>query len=294
MAGVYHIQDVSINGSARSGVRGVMLDRAWSDLAAGSSGTVQETLHAQIKSNPTAEFRTVQVGAWLTMLNGSSDAPCLTLSSCVMYGALAATDLVGYASGTVHEKRTATAGMVFMTGLSWSDGDVAELTARAVFRSTTGTTDPIVQALTVLPALPTPAEAWTVTGLTVGGVSVARVRRVNLSIDPKIQQRSEAGLPYPVLVFGGGPGGQIEFRLEFETEDISAVGTDLVTGNVVVTLTQYAQGGILSGTTKTITLANCLLRDASGPINGSQGSLATRTWVARPRYNGTTYPMVVA
>jgi hypothetical protein len=290
---VYAIQAASFNGSAVNGCRGVLIDRGWDHLDGGADGSIHETLHAEKKVNPSCEIRTLQIGSILALLNGSTDLPTVVFSGsgASFYGAQANADQVGYSTSTgATQKWNAALGMAFMSGWSWTNGNAAEASIRCLFRSSSGATDPLAQSLVTLPSLPTPAEAWAVSSITVGGVAVTNLLSARLSIDPKMAQVTDYGLAYPTQIYGAGPNGLLEIRLEIETSDQATIGTGITTGDVIVTMIQFAQGGVFSATTKTFTLKNCLLTD-DGPVRGSHGSPTNRRWTARPRYDGSNKPL---
>lgn len=291
----FGIQGVYVNNTQYVGVRGTQFDRGRQFYSDGSDGTVHETHHAIIQARSQAEFTTVAMKTMIAALgtSGTTEFPLVALDTTnglVMYGAKAATTAPGYDSSSVHMTKTCLNGVVVMESVKWSLGNPAEMMLRALFMSTSGSTDPITTGTSA--ALPTQAhntEAFTLSALTINGVAQDTCESVEITVDHKFTQDFSTGLPYPIFVSGAGPNGRASIRMTADVRNVSATEG---TGAVSAVFTNLANGGTLGANTVTFTFNGpWSLEDT---ITGGNASPMTKRLVVRPSYNGSTKPLTWA
>ncbi len=202
----------------------------------------------------------------------------------------AASNAPGYSASSVHVTKTGLNGVVVMESVKWGLGQAAEMSLRALFKSTDGTTDPITTATNVaLPTQSTNTEAFTLSAMTLNGSTVDSCESVELTVDHKFDQSFSTGLPYPLDIFGAGPNGRASIRLN---ADIRDVGFAEGSGAVSLVFTNLANGGTLGANTVTLTLTGGWALEEN--ITGGNSGAMTKRMVVRPYYNGSTKPLTWA
>jgi hypothetical protein len=289
---MYGIQAVKFNNTFYHGTRGTQFDRAARVLSEGADGTVHETSHIMVRAEPMADLTSLALKTWISALNDSLDLPVKKFDGAagmILYGAQAEPDLPGYKATAVHQSRQALFGLVHAAGIRWSEGGLAELALRAMFRSSAGfgNVNPLADLNNVaLPTQQASTESFVLTALTVGGQVIKRARSVSLTIDPRFVFGFDTGYPYPVEIFGAGPNGRAAMRLEVESTDLDKGES---TGAVVAVFTSLSQAGVMGAETVTLTLNTAWAVEESW--GGDHQSPLTRRLVGRPRWNGVTRPL---
>lgn len=291
----YAPQAIIINGTTLTGIQSYTLDRREAALSLGADGVLHQTFHAIRRAAPRMDFTTVAAEALAGIL-GNTDAPMVKLTSNLdAFWAAQDADKPGLASSG-HKGLRAAAGHVYLTGLRWSGGGGSglEAAASAFFTSSDGTTNPLANITT--PTLPTAAatEVLTLTACTLGGQTLGRVSSLDITIDPKAENSADMcyanGLPYPTLMQTAGVGGPIDIGATLETLDQVVTPTD--TGTLVAVFTKYAQGGLISADTLTVTLANAMIREETR--TAQQGNPSARRFRLWCRLDGVTKPITIA
>lgn len=291
----YGIRGVKLNNTTYIGVRGYMFDRKRQFHSAGYDGNVLETHHSIIQTKNDAEITTLAMKTMISALgtSGTSQFPFLALdgvNGAVLYGAAAAANAPGYNASAVHTTKTCLNGVVVMEGVKWTLGQPAEMSLRTLFTATSGSTDPIVTATNAaLPADSSNSEAFTLSALTVNGVSLTTVESLEISVAHKWEHDFTTGLPFPTTLRPAGANGQAEIRMNVSVRDVSlAEGT----GSVSAVFTSLAQGGTLGASTVTFTFQGNYA--AEEQMQGQHASPMTKSMVVRPRWDGVNLPLLWA
>jgi len=285
----YGLQALSLNGSALVGVRGNVLQRQNKIDSDGADGTMSETYHTMLQRASVATWDTIAAKVMLTACGASSltvPIPFAALNGttgAVLAYALANNQGPGYAAGSVHETRTALNGVAVMESFKWTLGSFATMGMKLYPISLNGTSDPLTQTDTAaLPAQSFNQQGYTLTGLTLDGVSVINCNSLSLNVDHKFDFDWLLGCPYPTAVTGGGPKGRIGIRLEAEVRDVSVPEG---VGAVSAVFTAAAQGGTLGSSTITWTLnAGWTLEDS---VQSPLSSPSSKKLIIRPVADST-------
>ncbi len=288
---------VQLNGSSLTGIRSPNYQRREQYAPVATDGTLHQTSNAVIRAAPMASFQTIAVRALITALNDSSDLYMKALNGSTglrMIGLQTAPAGPGYLATSSHASHTAANGQVYLSGLSWSPGDVLVADVDAYFLSTDGTTDPVsFSAATALPTLSVNTEQLVMSSLVIGGLTITKITNWNLSIVHQCENNDDAicfstGLPFPTLLRQAGVGGQTEIVMTCDTLDLNGSITTSGTG-VAVFKTVNALGVGVSSNTTTVTVNGGLIRTEE-----VQGKPGTRRISVRGTYNGTNLPLVIA
>lgn len=288
----FEIQQLQINGGTLySGFSGEQMTRGRDVVTDQTDGVVYETAQYIQQVKPTAEMTTLNLGVILALLgtSGTSPFPSLLLDGSdgmVMVGGQAANG-GAYATGTVHQVRTAINGVLWLSSLRWSPNNRAEMALKAMFTSPQdGVTDPIIPSTSALPAQAVPGNGFALFSLTINGTMVVTVNSVELSFDPKFEFEYSTGLPMPVDVFGAGARGALAIRLKADIGDAAVADG---TGSVVLVFKQYANGGGFANHSVTFTLhGNFAFEDQFG---GSAATPMSKQMTVIPTWDGTTLPV---
>lgn len=283
----FAIQCVELNGTQMPGTVGQQINRGRRIESDGSDGTVHQTLHHIMQTEPMAELSSLALKSWITALTGASaKVPMVALNGSTglsMYAAKSAAAAPGYAGGTTHLRRRAANGLVFAEGIRWAQGQYASLNLRALFRSTAGGTDPFgADTLVALPTQPVPTEKFVLSALVLNALSFPDVTDLEIAIDPKFAHDYDSGLPYPVDIVGAGARGHLEVVLR---ATVGAIDAAEGTGSVSAVFTKVAQGATLGAETVTLTLNSPWTIEETR--SDTQGQYCTRQLVARTRFDGT-------
>jgi hypothetical protein len=185
-------------------------------------------------------------------------------------------------------------GAVYLDGISWSAGDIAECTATAFGINALGTTDPVATSqVSAAPAAVYPTVGYVLTAFTVNNVPITDMSRLDLRLGHGAKNDDEAacylhGKPHPTTVLHPGAGGQIAMELGFETGDL---GATIALGNIVATFTPLNPGDIgTTGTAKTLTMVPGQIIE-QGP---SDGAPSRRSYRALLKHDGTNRPLTIS
>ncbi|MEY2686904.1 MAG: hypothetical protein RL375_1102 [Pseudomonadota bacterium] len=285
-----------INGTDIKSCRSRGVDRRIRPFSGGFDGTLHQTMHSGIRTAPQSQLSTADLGALLGVLT-NAETPMVALNGSTglkMVWPKANSAAPGDAAGSVHRSEIMASGAVYLDGISWSAGDIAEATATAFGINAAGTTDPVAtsQVSAALPAV-YPTVAYVLTAFTVNGVSITDLARFDLRLAHGAKNDDEAacylhGKPHPTTVLHPGAGGQIAMELSFETGDL---GATIALGNIVATFTPLNPGDIgTSGTAKTLTMVPGMLIE-TGPTDGTP---SRRSYRALLKHDGTNRPLTVS
>lgn len=285
-----------INGTDIKSCRSRGIDRRIRAFSGGFNDSLHQTLHAGIRTAPLGSLATADLGAILGLLK-NAETPMVALNGSTglkMVWPKNSGAAPGDDAGSVHRSEILARGSVFLDGIEWSSGDIAEASVSAFGICTDGVTDPVVTSQTAaVPAAVYPTAAYVLTAFTVNGASVPELARFSLRIGHGARNDDEThcylhGKPHPTAVLQPGPGGQIAMEVGFETGDL---GATIALGNIVATFTPLNPGGIgTTGTAKTLTMVPGLLME-TGPTDG-QGS--RRSYRALLKHDGTNRPLTVS
>lgn len=283
----FAIARASLNGSDLEGARGYLIDPGEEIDSEGHDGDLYQRGHHILRANRTAELSTYDLHGVLGALTGSSDVPLVELDAAnglQLYGQPHASGDVGY--GSTARLRQALRGVVHATGITWSEGSLAELSLGAQLISADGTTDPVSDTTGTTPSPAATKHGFTLSALTVRGSSVTDVASVELTIDAKIGPDHTRGLPYPTGWRGAGVNGPLDVSLSVETAEM-----DITPGSGAVSLvfTNYAHGGGLGAVTVTLTLNGAWTFDEQW--QGTHGEAMTRRLVVKTRHDGANRPL---
>lgn len=285
-----------INGTDIKSCRSRGVDRRIRPFSGGFDGTLHQTLHTGIRTAPHTTLSTADLGALLAVLT-NAETPMVALNGTTgikLVWPKANSAAPGDAAGSVHRSELMASGAVYLDGISWSSGDVAEATATAFGINAAGTTDPVAtsQIAAALAAV-YPSVGYVLTAFTVNAVAITDLSRFDLRLAHGAKNDDEGacylyGNPHPTTVLHPGAGGQIAMELTFETGDLGAV---IALGNIVATFTALTPGDIgASGSIKTLTLVPGLLIE-TGPTDGTP---SRRSYRALLKHDGTNRPLTVS
>jgi hypothetical protein len=286
----FAIQQFRFNNTLYPGISGWSVNPGVEINSDQLDGTVHETGHHGMRSAPTAELTTRNLG-FLSVLDGSTDAwlkACDGTNGIECIGGKASTAAPGYAAGSVHLVRKMARGFLLGTGINWSKRGKAELTLRGMGLSADGTTAALSAAANIaLPTLPVTDYGYILSALTLDGDAIPAPDSVAIACDPRAEFEYLADLPEPTDILWAGVNGAVQWRLNAGIGDCQ-LGDG--TGAVSAVFTRLAQGGGLGTDTLTVTFnSNWSIEEglSGSPILGRQ-------LVVRPRYNGTTKPVTWA
>jgi hypothetical protein len=289
----FGIQAFSLNNVQYGGVSGFQFDAGSQVDTGGLDGVQYETMHHETALKPMAEITTRNLKAVIAALNGSTDLPQLTFdgtNGLLLVGGKSASGTPGYASGSVHYARRMLRGLIYMAGVSWSLGGKAEMTLKAIAKGDgTGTDAPVAKTLVALPTPPTPDFGFTLSALTINGVSIPSPNSVNISIEPNYEQEYLGGLPVPTDITGAGARKEMSITMTVDTGDVD-IGEG--TGVCSVVFKRYAQGGGLGTDTVTFTFNSRWSSEQSS--GGGTNSPMSKSLLIRTRWDGTTKPLTWA
>lgn len=264
-----------------------------------SDGTLHQTGSGVIRRAPKISFQTISVIAAFSLLGTGDEVPFVALdgsNGIEAIGAKIATAAPGYLGTSTHASRKMVNGMLLLSGLSWTPGDVARVTLDAYGLSANGTTAAMADSTISLPTLAQNAEQLVVSTITLAGVSITKAASVDLAITHQVENNDEEicfslGLPEPVTLKQPGVGGQTEIILTVETLDLTTALT--ATGTCTVAMTKINHLGVgLDTETATVTLNNCLIREEV--VRGEDGRAAKRRITCRATYDGSNKPLTIA
>lgn len=289
----FAIQQIRLNNVLYPGITGYGVDPGDQIEAQGSDGTLHHTAHHRLATKPMADLTTLGIKTILAALNGSTEIPMLALdgtNGLEMFFAQAASSGPGYTAGSTHSRRQALRGLIYVSGVKWSKGGRAEMSLRALFKSSDGTTSTITASTTVaLPTSPTSDAAFGLESLSIGGTSCPEVDDVELAIDPKFDHEYSFGLPEPTDILGAGLKGQVDVVL---TATVGNVASGTGTGATSFVLRRFAHGGGWNSDTCTFTLNGVWSIESA--VDARVGSDATHRLTVRTRHDGTNRPLTWA
>ncbi len=289
----FGIQAIELNGTQRTGLRGYQLDQGKQVESDGSDGTVYQTLHNILQQKPMADLQTLAARAVTGILTGGTDFPFLALdgtNGLKMYGAKAASNNAGYATGTVHRMRQGLRGIIYASGYRWSFPGYVEMSLKAMFYSSAGGTDALSSSLVALPTQVVPVEKLTLSALILGGNALSNVRSVNVLIDPKLDFDYSLGLPFPVDISGAGVKGHLDVSMEVEADELDVGEGTGACSATFTTVNPNAAG--LAATGLTLTLNGAWSTEES--FGGQQGAGIARPLKVRSVYQASTKPFTWA
>lgn len=289
----FAIQQVRINNVYAPGMQGYQLDRAQDTNSDGSDGTLFETAHHVTAYKPKAELSWFDLEGIVDKFTASADCPVLSLdgtNGLEMWGARSATNLPGFATGSVHSRRRAKRGVIALSSLRWSKGEKAIAQLSALLFSADGLTDSIEEDDAIAqPTVPVPDFGYALTALTIAGATITAVNSLDLTIDHKLDHEHSTGLPHPVAVLGAGVRGKLGITLK---ADIGHLDLGDGTGATSLVFTKYAGNGGFAAKTVTFTLNG--VWGVSEQEGGENNQAMTRQLLVRTRYDGTNRPLTVA
>jgi len=292
---------VRVNNVLQGGVLSPLFDRREDREQFGHDAQRQLTIARVRRSAPKAAWQTMAVKTLFTLIGtGAKDVPYLVLdgtNGVELIGAKRSSDGVGYATGGVHVRRRGLAGILVLTGLSWSKGQPLMASVDVFWTAAAGTTDPVsAPDLISLPTLAVNTEMLGLTTLLNGsGNFLNTVDSFELSIDHKIENNAEptcfhADQPYPVLTVGPGNNGPAVITARFTTEDLeTAIDTD---GTIQAVWTLQANQGIGYGSGTAAIALRGLMRETTIP--GADGGSARRVVECTGIFDGTTLPLTIS
>jgi hypothetical protein len=269
------------------------LQRRQTRRRSASSGALHHTAGFIIRTAPRIDVSSRALGQILALLNGSLEAPMLALdgtNGAVAIAPQLAAAQPGWMAGTTGTQWQLARGEVYATRIAWSHGDPDAVVDLSIFGvSSDGSADPVAEShATAAPAHGQDDEAWTLTACTLNGVALTP-ESLTISIDARAENTAQdcytAGLIHPVVVTKAGVAGPIMITAEIETLLVQAT---LGTGPLVCTFTQRAQGGLLTGTTKVLTLNGGMIGD-----EGLGGQPLARRISYEARHDGTNRPLTI-
>lgn len=289
---------VRLNGTLLGGIDAPNFDRRENQMARGDDGQVHQTTAAVIRIAPMASFSTVAARALAVILGTGDEVPHVALdgtNGLELLGLKINDAGPGYASGIVHARRQGARGALYLSGLSWSPGDVLRASAEAFFLGASGTADPVASSLTTAPTLPLNTEQMGLETLTLGGTTLTRVRSLDISIDHRAANDIEdicynLGLPHPLLLATAGINGPAEVTATVETLDLDTVIAG--SGTLVAGFKSLNHLGVgLGSNALTVTLNAAIIREVSIP--GQAGGAGVRRFEIRATFNGTNKPLTI-
>lgn len=293
----FNFSVVKLNGTALVGIRSPDYQRREKYAPIGTDGTLHQTSNAVIRTAPMASWQTIAVRALVAILNGSTDLPMKAhdaTNGLEMIGMQINSAGPGYDATAIHASRKAPRGQTYLSGLSWSPGDVLVASCDSYFISAAGGTDPVtISSTTALPTLSVNTQQLTLTSLVIGGLTITRVQSWEMSIGHKCENNDESvcyntGLPHPILLTQAGVNGQTEFTMTVDTLDLNGAVTAAGTAVAVFSTINPLDVGVTAVTT-TATLNGSLIREEA--IQGQPGG---RRITVRGTYNGTNLPFALA
>lgn len=292
----HFLAPVKLNGTTLGGIFSNKVGAVRDVFRRATDGSLHHTLQYDRKRSGAAEFKTVNIGAMLTLLNGSTDLPALKMNGTTGYQgyfAKAADGLPEIASGTVHELATGIEGTVWMDSLDWSEGGDFEASLRGIFGSSNGTVEPLAYTQVAAPTIPTNTTAYDLTSATVANGAAVDVDSLSLRFDPKLGVKRHPG---SVLARGVvSDGSPIDISCTVGIKDLSYLRSLTpagVTTDFAFVLTKRANNGGLGSSTVTITLNGewTLPEDGSASV-GQDGSASV---LILPSYDGSNKPVTWA
>lgn len=286
----FGIQAIALNSTQLGGVSGFQFDAGSEVDTGGLDGLQFETMHHETMVKPIADVTTRNLKNVLNALNGSTDLPQVAFdgtNGLLLVGGKSAASAPGYASGSVHYSRRMLRGLIYMAGVSWSLGGKAEMTLKALAKGDgTGIDNPISKTLIALPAQPATDFGFTLSAMTINGVTIPSPNSVNISIEPNYEHEFLAGLPTPTDIVGAGARKELSIKM---TADIGDVDIGEGTGLCSAVFKRYAQGGGLGTDTVTFTLNSRWSSEQNS--GGSTNSPMSKSLLVRTRWDGTTKPL---
>lgn len=289
---LYHI---AINGSTIKGLtQAPTLNRRQQRAVRSSSGALHVTAGHIIRTAPRVDFSTHALGQILTLLTGSPEAPMLALDGTTGLTAIAPQNAVaapGWLTGTTATQWRMANGEAYLNRISWNNSDPDVTCDLSVFGiSTNGVTDAVAETTgATAPANAQDDESWTLTGCSLNGVDL-NPESVAITIDARAENTAaecySTGLIHPTAVTKAGAAGPVHIMAEIETLLVQAT---LATGPLVLTFTQRAEGGLLTATTRTLTLLGGMIGD-----DGLSSQPLSRKIVYEARHDGANRPLTIA
>lgn len=285
---------VRLNNAFITGIKSPSYERREQFAIATQDGTLYQTSAPVIRAAPKATFTTVAVKALFTLFGGAGALPFVVMdgtNGCELIGTKINTAGPGYDATAVHASRKGVAGMVFLSGIRWSPGQIAEAMCDVLWTTAAGGTDPVVIATVALPTIPVNTEQLVLSTCTVPAGVLSRITSLDLAVTHQAENNDDAicfstGLPFPMLLKQAGVGGSAEIVLTIETLDLTTVMTN---GTVTVVFGVLNHNGVgLAAGTATITINAAQIR--ADTISGMPG---VRRITVRGTWDGTNRPMTI-
>jgi hypothetical protein len=292
---VYNANLLRLNGSVLSGIKSAGLDRRETHVTLDADGALHQTGDAVIRAAPTARFTTSAARALVALLNPQAGhaLPYLALDAAngiELVQAKVDDAAPGYKTGTVHGSRKMVRGQLMIDSLRWQSGGTLEASATVFGLSADGTTDPVAVSTIALPALPVATEQLVLSAITLNGVSIPKVRSVEITYGHKTENNAAecylASLPYPTMLMQAGVAGPSEITFAIELLDF---GATIGNGVLSCTFTALTNLGVGLGTNTLTALVNGSIARDEG-LDGSNGTPGARRITGRGTFDGTTKP----
>lgn len=286
---------VKANNAFITGIKSPSYERREQFGIAAQDGTLYQTSAPVIRAAPKATFTTVAIKALFTVLGSGGALPFVALdgtNGCELIGTKINTTGPGYDTAAVHASRKGVAGMIFLSGIRWSPGQIAEAMCDVFWTTAAGGTDPVVPASIALPTIPVNTEQLVLSTCTVPAGALSRIQSLDLSIAHQAENNDDAicfntGLPFPVLLKQAGIGGAAEVMLTIETLDLTTVMSN---GTVTLVFGVLNHNGVgLAAGTATVVINSAVVREDT-----ISGTPAGRRITIRGTWDGTTKPVTTA